>query len=111
MNIVSWNVNGIRAIVKKDFFDSIKKMNPDILCLQETKAQDHEVKKALAVLTDYHLYYNSAEIKGYAGTAILSKVKPIKVTNDIGIEKHDNEGRVQCAEHQNFYLVNVYVPN
>jgi exodeoxyribonuclease-3 len=111
MNIVSWNVNGIRAIVKKDFFESIKKLNPDILCLQETKAQDHEVEKALTTLTDYNLYYNSAEKKGYAGTAILSKTKPFNVINDIGINEHDNEGRVQCSEYQNFYLVNVYVPN
>jgi len=111
MNIVSWNVNGIRAIVKKDFFKSIKKLNPEILCLQETKAQDHEVEKALAVLTEYHLFYNSAEKKGYAGTAILSKTKPIQVINDMGISEHDNEGRVQCSEYQNFYLVNVYVPN
>ena len=111
MTIISWNVNGLRAIIKKDFFEDINKMNPDILCLQETKAQDNEVEKALATLTGYHLYYNSAEKKGYSGTAILSKTKPAKVTNDMGVNQHDNEGRVICAEYTSFYLVNVYVPN
>lgn len=111
MNIISWNVNGIRAIVKKDFFADINKMDPDILCLQETKAQDEEVEKALSEMSDYHRYYNSAEKKGYSGTAILSKLKPISVVNDMGIAEHDNEGRVQCAEYADFYLVNVYVPN
>jgi len=111
MKIISWNVNGIRAITKKDFFDDISKMDPDILCLQETKAQDEEVEEALAKMTGYHQYYNSAQKKGYSGVAILSKVKPISITNDMGIEEHDQEGRVQCAEFDNFYLVNVYVPN
>jgi len=111
MNIISWNVNGIRAIVKKDFFEDIKKMKPDILCLQETKAQDEEVFKALSTLSSYNLYVNSAEKKGYSGTAIVSKTKPIEVTDGIGVDEHDNEGRVICAEYQNFYLVNVYVPN
>lgn len=111
MKIISWNVNGIRAITKKDFFDDISKMNPDILCLQETKAQDNEVGKALTSLEGYHQYYNSADRKGYSGVAILSKIKPIAVTRDIGIAEHDTEGRVICAEYDNFYLVNAYVPN
>ena len=111
MKIISWNINGVRAITKKDFFDDISQINPDILCLQETKAQDDEVEAALSKLTDYHQYYNSAERKGYSGVAILSKVKPISVTSDIGIEEHDQEGRVLCAEFKDFYLVNVYVPN
>lgn len=111
MRIVSWNVNGIRAITQKDFFEDIQKLDPDILCLQETKAQDDQVEEALKSLTDYHQYYNSAKRKGYSGTALLSKTKPISVVNDMGVEKHDNEGRVQCAEFENFYLVNVYVPN
>ena len=112
MNIISWNVNGIRAITKKDFFENIETLNPDILCLQETKAQDNEVEKTLTTLTEkYHIYYNSAEKKGYSGTAILSKTAPISVTKDMGIEEHDNEGRVLCAEFENFYLVNVYTPN
>ncbi len=111
MKIVSWNINGIRAIVKKDFFEDISKMDPDIICLQETKAQNEEVEKALSKMTDYQQYYNSAGRKGYSGTAILSKTKPISITNDMGIDEHDTEGRLQCAEFDNFYLVNVYVPN
>ena len=111
MNIITWNVNGIRAIVKKGFFEDIKKMNPEILCLQETKAQDKEVQKALSTLSNYNLYINSAKKKGYSGTAILSKTKPIVITHDMGIKKHDDEGRIICAEYPNFYLVNVYVPN
>ncbi|GHC53699.1 exodeoxyribonuclease III [Ulvibacter litoralis] len=111
MNIISWNVNGIRAITKKDFYNDIKTLSPDILCLQETKAQDKEVINALSSLSEYNLYVNSAEKKGYSGTAILTKSKPINVVNDMGIEAHDNEGRLQCAEYSDFYLVNVYVPN
>ena len=111
MKIVSWNVNGIRAIVKKDFFEYIKQLNPDILCLQETKAQDAEVEKALLQLSDYKQYYNSAEKKGYSGTVILSKTEPLSYTKDLGITQHDTEGRLQCAEYEYFYLVNVYVPN
>ena len=111
MIIVSWNVNGIRAIIKKDFLSSIQKINPDILCLQETKAQEEDILSALATFNGYHIFNNSAEKKGYAGIATLSKSKPIKVINDIGISQHDKEGRVQCVEYLNFYLVNVYVPN
>lgn len=111
MKIISWNVNGIRAIVKKDFNASIKKMNPDVLCLQETKAQDEEVAAALSVFKNFNLYSNSAETKGYSGTAVLSKQKPLGVVDDMGIPEHDKEGRIQCAEYAKFYLVNVYVPN
>lgn len=111
MKIVSWNINGIRAIVKKDFFEDVSKIDPDIICLQETKAQDAEVEKALADMAEYHQYFNSAERKGYSGTAILSKTKPLSITNNMGVAEHDTEGRVQCAEFEDFYLVNVYVPN
>ncbi len=111
MKIVSWNVNGIRAIAKKNFFEDIEKMHPDILCLQETKAQDEEVENTVSKMSDYDRYYNSAEKKGYSGTALLSAIKPISISNDMGIAEHDTEGRVQCAEYENFYLVNVYVPN
>lgn len=111
MVIVSWNVNGLRAILKKDFKVSIYKMEPDILCLQETKAQDEEVKTALTSFKNYHLYTNSAEKKGYSGTATLSKSKPLSIANDMGINEHDMEGRIVCTEHKDFYLVNVYVPN
>lgn len=111
MKIISWNVNGIRAITQKDFFKDIQEINPDILCLQETKAQEAEVEKALEPLEGYYQYYNAAQRKGYSGVALLTKTKPISVTNDMGIEEHDQEGRVQCAEFEDFYLVNVYVPN
>lgn len=111
MKIISWNVNGIRAITQKDFFKDIQEINPDILCLQETKAQEAEVEKALEPLEGYYQYYNASQRKGYSGVALLTKTKPISVTNDMGIEEHDQEGRVQCAEFEDFYLVNVYVPN
>lgn len=111
MKIISWNINGIRAITKKDFFEDFSKMDPDVLCIQETKAQDGEVEKALSPLSHFHQYYNSAKRKGYSGVAVLSKVKPLGVTYDMGIEEHDQEGRVICAEFDTFYLVNVYVPN
>jgi|SRR5680860_318010 len=111
MIIVSWNVNGVRAVVKKDFFESIGKLAPDILCLQETKAQVGEVAESLLPLKGYESHYNSADKKGYSGTALLTKIKPKTTTHDMGIAEHDVEGRVQCAEYENFYLVNVYVPN
>lgn len=111
MKIISWNVNGIRAVAQKDFFKDLKEMNPDILCLQETKAQDDQVAETLVPANGYHIYSNSAEKKGYSGTAILSKIKPINVSKDIGIAEHDAEGRVLCLEYDNFFLVNVYVPN
>ncbi|SRR5690554_3268454 len=111
MKIISWNINGIRAITKKDFFDDVLKMDPDVLCLQETKAQGMEVEEALSSMSGYQLYHNSGARKGYSGVAILTKSKPIAVTNNIGILEHDGEGRVQCAEFDEFFLVNVYVPN
>jgi exodeoxyribonuclease III len=111
MKLISWNVNGIRAVAGKDFFEQFKRLDADIFCLQETKAQDDQVLEALAPLGDFHICCNSAEKKGYSGVAIISKVKPISVTRDIGIEEHDTEGRVICAEFEDFYMVNVYVPN
>lgn len=111
MKIISWNVNGIRAVANKNFFESFKQMAPDILCLQETKAQDDQVATALNPIEGYYIYSNSAEKKGYSGTAILSKTEPLSVSKDIGIAEHDTEGRVLCLEYDKFYLVNVYVPN
>lgn len=111
MKIISWNINGIRAVTKKDFFKDISNLDPDVLCLQETKAQDKEVEKALMDMTDYHQFYNSAERKGYSGVAVLSKTKPLSVTYDMGVAEHDDEGRIICAEFEDFYLVNTYVPN
>lgn len=111
--IISWNVNGIRAIMKKDFLKDIKEIDPDIICLQETKASDEDALKALEVMmNDYDVHVNSSKTrKGYSGTAILSKKHPLKITNDIGIFDHDQEGRVIKAEYENFNLINVYVPN
>lgn len=111
MRIVSWNVNGIRAIVKKDFIDSVKKMNPDILCLQETKAEDNKVRESLMPLADYIIYVNSAEKKGYSGTSLLSKNKPINSCETTDNVDDDKEGRIICAEYINFYLLNIYAPN
>ncbi|MCL4119476.1 UNVERIFIED_CONTAM: hypothetical protein GTU68_067352 [Idotea baltica] len=111
MKIISWNVNGVRAAVKKRFIQEVKESQADIYCIQETKAQDDQVAEALAALDDFFIYYNSAVKKGYSGVAIISKEEPIKVTRDIGIEEHDQEGRVITAEYPDFILVNVYVPN
>jgi exodeoxyribonuclease-3 len=111
MKIVSWNVNGIRAIAKKNFFSDLKFLEADILCLQETKAQDDQIEETLVSLNDYYIYSNSAERPGYSGTAVLSKIRPLKVTKGINIREHDTEGRVLCLEYATFFLVNVYVPN
>jgi exodeoxyribonuclease III len=111
MRIASWNVNGIRAVMKKDFADSLASLNADILCLQETKAQDDQVVAALEGVEGYHVYSNSAERKGYSGVAILTRKEPIRVFADIGIEEHDKEGRVLTAEFEGFYLLTVYTPN
>ncbi|MGL5318234.1 MAG: exodeoxyribonuclease III [Bacteroidales bacterium] len=111
MKLVSWNVNGIRAVAKKSFFDHLKTLDCDILCLQETKAQDDQVADTLSALEGYHVYCHSAQRKGYSGTAILTKQPALSVSYGIGIEEHDQEGRVITAEFDRFYLVNVYVPN
>lgn len=111
MKIISWNVNGIRAVQTKGFSETLAQLDADCLLLQETKAQDDQVFKALEKASQYHLYCNSAERKGYSGVAILSKQAPLRVFNDIGIAEHDQEGRVIVAEFEQFYLLNVYVPN
>ncbi len=111
MKLISWNVNGIRAVAQKNFFNDLEKMAPDIICIQETKAQDNQVAETLDSIKNFHVYSNSAEKKGYSGTAILSKTKPIEVLNDIGTDIHGTEGRVMCLEYETFFLVNVYVPN
>jgi len=111
MRVVSWNVNGIRAAMKKDFPTSIEAMDADRVCLQETKAQDEQVLEALSGIDGYHIYTNSAVKKGYAGTAILSKMKPLSVRKDIDMEEHDKEGRVITLEFEDHFLVNVYTPN
>lgn len=113
MRIVSWNVNGIRAVVGKGFVQQVDNElhSPDIICLQETKAQDDQIAEALAELQGYRIYSNSAVKKGYSGVAILSKKQPIKVSANMGIAEHDTEGRVLCAEFDDFQLVSVYTPN
>ena len=111
MKITSWNVNGIRAAVKKDFLNELKKSKSDIYCLQETKAQDDQVIEALADVKGYTISVTSAVKKGYSGVAILSKKEPIKVITGIGVEEHDQEGRVITCEFEDFIMVNVYVPN
>lgn len=112
LKLISWNVNGIRAIMKKDFLKDVQEMDPDVLCLQETKAQIPDAEKALEPLEGYHIYLNSSKArKGYSGTALISKTEPIAVTYDLGIEEHDQEGRVITAEFEKFFLVTVYTPN
>ncbi|MDB0011487.1 exodeoxyribonuclease III [Crocinitomicaceae bacterium] len=111
MKIISFNVNGVRAITKKNFLSDMKEVDADIVCLQETKATVEQVKEALEPLNEYQVFANEAERKGYSGTAILSKTSPINVTYDINIKDYDKEGRVTCAEFEDFYLITVYVPN
>ena len=109
MKIVSWNVNGLRAVLKKNFLEFLQSEQPDILCLQEHKASPEQVPAEWP--EEYSTFWNVAERKGYSGTVIFTKVKPLHVTNGIGRTEHDNEGRVLTAEYGDFFLVNVYVPN
>lgn len=113
MLLYSWNVNGVRAAVKKGLIEQIEGtlQSPDILCLQETKAQDEQVAEALEALNGYHVYSNSATKKGYSGVAILTKEAPLSIQADLGIDEHDQEGRVLAAEFKDFILVTVYTPN
>lgn len=109
MRIITWNVNGLRAVIRKEeFYPLIETYKPDILCLQETKMQQGQ---ADIDLPDYHEFWNSAERKGYSGTAVFSKPTPHHVKNGIGYLEHDDEGRVITAEYEDFYLVNCYTPN
>lgn len=112
LHLVNWNVNGIRSIIKKDFIKDVRTMNPDVLCMQETKASFEEVKSVAELLPEYKSYVNSSKArKGYSGTAILTKTEPLNVTYDMNVEEHDQEGRVITAEYPEYYLVTVYVPN
>ena len=108
MKLISWNVNGIRACLTKGFSDFFKNIDADIFCIQETKCQKDQVDLEF---DGYKSYWNSAEKKGYSGTAIFTKIKPIDVTYGIGIEEHDKEGRVITLEFENFYMVNCHTPN
>ena len=112
MRLISWNVNGIRAIVKKGFLDSVGAMNPDILCLQETKAGEEEAAETLRALSGYQVFVNSSKArKGYSGTAIITRQKPLSVTYDMAMDEFDQEGRVIAAEYPDFFVVTVYTPN
>ena len=109
MKIISWNVNGLRAVLRKNFLDYLAGESPDILCLQETKAGPDDVEQLWPAA--YTTYWNTAQKKGYSGTAILTRPRPISVSCGVNIAEHDNEGRVLTAEYPDFFLVNVYVPN
>ena len=108
MKLISWNVNGLRAVMGKGFMESFNALDADVFCLQETKLQEGQIEMDLP---GYHQYWNYAEKKGYSGTAIFTKEEPLKVTYGIGVEQHDHEGRVITAEYPDYYLVTVYVPN
>ena len=108
MKLVSWNVNGIRACLNKGFSDFFKSIDADIFCIQETKCQEGQVDLEY---DGYESYWNSAEKKGYSGTAVFTKIKPLSVSYGIGIEEHDKEGRVITLEFDKFYLVDIYTPN
>lgn len=108
MKLISWNVNGIRACVKKGFIEFFNESNADIFCIQETKLQEGQIELEL---DGYHQYWNYAEKKGYSGTAIFSKIEPINVIYGMGIEEHDKEGRMITLEYDNYFLMTVYTPN
>jgi exodeoxyribonuclease-3 len=109
VKLISWNVNGLRAVLKKNFLEFLAHEKPDVLCLQETKCHPDQVEQLWPA--SYTTFWNSAEKKGYSGTAIFTKTRPLKVTPHLGIAEHDREGRVLTAEFADFFLVNVYTPN
>ena len=112
MKLISWNVNGLRAVVNKGFKEFFKEIDADIFCIQETKMQEAQLdENILEIFEGYNAYWNSAEKKGYSGTAIFTKQKPLNVTYGIGKEEHDKEGRVITLEFEKFYIVNIYSPN
>ena len=112
MKLISWNVNGLRAVINKGFKDFYNTINGDIICLQETKMQQDQISMDInEMFKDRYVYWNSAEKKGYSGTVVISKNKPINVTYGIGKEEHDKEGRIITLEFDKFYLVNCYTPN
>jgi len=109
MKLISWNVNGLRSVLRKNFLDFLAQEQPDVLCLQETRAGPNDVEQLWPV--SYATYWNTAEKKGYSGTAIFTRRRPLAVSCGLGVAKHDGEGRVLTAEYPDFFLVNVYVPN
>ena len=108
MKFISWNVNGIRACVQKGFLDFFKEVDADVFCIQESKLQEGQINLEL---DGYYQYWNYAEKKGYSGTAIFTKIKPISVSYGINIEEHDKEGRVITLEFDDYYIITVYTPN
>ncbi len=111
MRLISWNLNGIRAAIRKDFLSSLQQLQPDVLCVQETKAQDHQVLEAVGDLAGYEIYSHCAVRPGYSGTAVFTRLKPVTIQYGMGIEEHDQEGRVISLEFPEFHLVTVYTPN
>ena len=111
LRIYSWNVNGLRAISKKNFFSWIEEENPDILCIQETKLQAHQLEDNLKNIEGYHSYFSFARRKGYSGVATYTKLKPLSVKYGIDIEEFDSEGRIVITEFEKFILFNIYFPN
>ena len=106
--LISWNVNGIRACVSKGFLDRFRELDADVFCIQETKLQDGQITLDL---DGYYQYWNYAQKKGYSGTALFTKEKPVSVCCGMGVEEHDQEGRVITAEFDDFYVVTCYTPN
>ncbi len=111
LKILSWNVNGLRAVHKKGFLDWILNVNPDILCIQETKAHEEQLPDELKNVNGYQSYFCSGERKGYSGVAIYTKEKPLSIKKGFGDKKFDSEGRILIAEYPGFYLFNIYYPN
>lgn len=112
LRILSWNVNGLRAVLRKGFIEWLKSDNPDIICIQETKISDRQVPRELSRIRGYYIYFSSSQgKKGYSGVGLFSKREPISIENGIGIEKFDKEGRIQVARFEDFLLFNVYFPN
>ena len=108
MKLISWNVNGIRACIQKGFIDIFNELDADIFCIQESKLSEGQLELDIP---GYYQYWNYAKKKGYSGTAVFAKKEPVNVTYGLGIEEHDNEGRVITLEYEEFYLVTVYTPN
>lgn len=112
MKLISFNVNGIRAIAKKNFYEDVVKLDADVICIQETKSTVEQAKEVVASIDGYQYFGNESKArKGYSGTGILTRIEPLSVSIDMGIEEHDQEGRVTTLEYEDYYLVTVYVPN
>ena len=110
MKLISWNVNGVRAVLGKGFLDFVEGVDADVICLQESKAQPDQLDHVVWP-EGYEVFWNAAEKKGYSGTGVMTRQKPLKVWNGLGMPEHDREGRVQNLEYEGYILVNVYTPN